>query len=205
MTEPTTTEFEQQQPEQPAGPQPAAPTYPAGEIVAGPSWFWYRIKWIVMGLVFSGWGAWSIYDGFVAWPRANEEARAKGYDELPHDQLGIQLNKIIGIVLTPGGLLMAAWSLYNSRGQYRLTADDTLHVPGHEPVAMHQVRAIDKTQWDRKGIAYIEYERADGGGAGRLRLDDYLYERKPTDDILERIEAAVLPPEGAGAGEEVQA
>ena len=40
--------------------------------------------------------------------------------------------------------------------------------------------------WDRKGIAWIKYKTADGQ-TGEMRLDDFLYDRPPTDAIYERV------------------
>ena len=176
----------------------------AAEVVAKPSRS-YRLKWCIMGLVLVAYGGWSIYDGFVRYPRENEEARREGRDKVPHPGLDVPFNQVIGLALPPFGLAVIIWALHNSRGQYRLVGS-TLHVPGHPPVNMEDIRAIDKTRWDRKGIAVIEYDRPGGAGTGRLSLDDYVYEREPTDAILERIEARVLPAgessEGAAAADE---
>ena len=175
---------------------------PDGDLVARPDRT-YRIKWVAVGLLMLGWGWWSLYDGFVAWERENEraiqEAREQGRpipEKLPHDQLGIQLNRLIGIALQPVGAFLIFWALHSSRGVYRLEGA-TLHVPGHPPVPLDAIREIDKSKWERKGIAYLRYEVPGSVGpqTGRLKLDDYVYERGPTDQILARIEAAVAPAE----------
>jgi hypothetical protein len=88
-----------------------------------------------------------------------------------------------------------AWFLYTSRGEYRLSGD-TLTVPGHPPVPLQFIRSLDKSFWDRKGIAYIDYELPAPSVSGRIKLDDFVYERPPTDAIVERIEhylAAATP------------
>lgn len=167
------------------------------EVVAKPSMS-YRLRWCAMGLAVLAFGLWSIHDGFVKYPRENEAARAKGLQQVPHPGWDIPFNKTFGVVLPPLGLLLVGWALYNSRGRYVLSGQ-TLQVPGHPPVQLDAVRAIDKTLWDRKGIAYLTYETP--GGQGRLKLDDYLYERRPTDVILERIESTLLPQPTAPAAE----
>ena len=183
-----------------APPAASVPASNTGEIVARAD-TWYRRKWLLIGLAALGWGWWSLYDGFVKWPRDNvqaiEEAKAAGKpvpEKLPHDNLGITLNKLIGIGLQPLGAFILFWGWHSSRGQYRFTGD-TLHVPGHPPVPIDAIRAIDESKWDRKGIAYIDYEV--NGTTGRLKLDDYVYERTPTDEIHDRILAAVAPAEAA--------
>jgi hypothetical protein len=168
------------------------------DIVARP-WKRERIKWLVMSLVALGWGWWSLYDGYIGYPRENqralEEAKRQGRpppEKLPRTGYDIPLNKIIGFALQPIGLFLLGWTFYRSRGEYRLSGN-TLHVPGHPPVPFDAIRAIDQSKWQRKGIAYIDYEI--DGKTGRLKLDDYIYEREPTDQIHDRILAAVAPAE----------
>lgn len=181
-----------------ANSQPAA-----GDIVArGDSWF--RMKWVGMGLLFLAGAGWFLYDGFVGWPKENEAiiAKAKAEDRpIPekslHSDTDVALQKVIGFCIVPLSLLIVLRGFRGTRGEYRLSGD-TLHVPGHPPVPLDAIRAIDQSKWDRKGIAFIDYEL--NGKAGRLKLDDYMYQREPTDQIHDRIVAAVAP-ESATAGE----
>lgn len=164
------------------------------EVVAKPS-FSYRLRWCLMGLGVLVFGILSIKDGFFKYPRENEAARAKGLQQMPHPGLDIPFNRTFAVVLPPLGLLIIGWAMYNSRGKYVMTGDQ-LQIPGHPIVPIQSIRAIDKTLWDRKGIVYITYDHA--GTAGKLKLDDYVYEHKPTDLILERIEKTLVP-EGTAA------
>jgi hypothetical protein len=159
----------------------------------------YRIKNLLVVLMLVGWGVWSIYDGFVNWPRQNQEAVQKDpNNKLPHSELDVLLNKILGIALPPLGLLMLAWVFHRSRGEYRLSGT-TLHVPGHPPVPLDNIRRIDKKLWDRKGIALIDYEIPDCPTQQMmtLKLDDFIYEREGTDEILRRIEHYLIPAQEA--------
>ena len=183
---------------------PAAP--PGGDIVARPSSS-YRFKWALMGVAMLAYGWWSLYDGFVNWERENEQAVQQALaagkpkpEKLPHNDLGIQLNRIIGVGLQPLGLAVLGWAFYSSRGRYRLSGG-TLEAPGHPPVPLENIREIDKSKWDRKGIAYLKYEvpGSPAGQTARVTLDDYIYERDPTDQILERIEATLLAPDSEAA------
>lgn len=161
------------------------------EIIAKP-WWWCALKWYLMSAALIAGGGWFLYDGYVKYPRANEAARQAGRDKMPHSEFDLKLQRLIGYALPPLGIACAIWTAYTSRGQYRL-AGNVLHVPGHPPVPVEAIRAIDKRKWDRKGIVYLDYELPDSGKTGRVKLDDYIYEREPTDAILERIEAEVLP------------
>jgi hypothetical protein len=170
----------------------------AGDIVArGDSWF--RLKWVGMGLLFLAGAGWFLYDGFVRWPKENDEIRAKALAEnrpIPekslHSDTDLALQKVIGFGLIPVSLFMVFRGLHGTRGAYRLSGD-VLRVPGHPPVPFDAIRAIDQSKWDRKGIAYIDYDL--NGTTGRLKLDDYMYQREPTDQIHDRIVAAVTPAE----------
>jgi hypothetical protein len=168
-----------------------------------------------------GMGAWFGYDGYITWPRenaridqlnkdietarkANDETRVSALDSersnlKHHTDLDIFWQKALLFSLPPLGLVVLAWALYNSRGRYRLH-DDILNVPGHPPVPLDTIRSIDKTDWDRKGIAYIHYELPNGN-KGAARLDDFLYQRKPTDDIFKRIEDYTGTGDSPAAGE----
>ena len=79
---------------------------------------------------------------------------------------------------------------------------DVLSVPGHPDVPLEAIRQMDKSRWDRKGIAKVEYELAPGQ-SNRLTLDDFIYDRPPTDRIVERIEAH-LARSAPRSGEDVQ-
>lgn len=178
---------------------------------------YYRNMRYLMAVLLVGMGAWFGYDGFVAWPKMNvqirdltaqREAAVRAGDKAKSEQLLTELNKLnkgkektdwdIGLqkflcfTLPPLGLFILIRALYNSRGEYRLEGT-TLSVPGHPPVPFENITEIDRRLWDRKGIAYISYDLGNGQ-KGRLKLDDFLYDRPPTDEIFNRIEAYVSPP-----------
>jgi hypothetical protein len=190
--------------------QPPADTAAAPTIVARPSHYWrdYRAKRLALSVMLVVFGVLFAYDGFVAWPKQNaeidqlgkqiEEARKNGEDrkvsELDarrshiklHSDMDILMQKVLAFVLIPGGVALLAWSFYQSRGQYRL-AENVLHVPGHPPVPLDAITSIDKTRWERKGIAQLDYELP-GGAKGIVTLDDFVYQQRPTDDIFAYIE-----------------
>jgi hypothetical protein len=190
--------------------QPPADTASAPTIVARPSYYWrdYRPKRVALSLMLVVFGVLFAYDGFVGWPRQNERiaqlgrdienARRENREEdvrkadaerskiKLHSGMDILMQKVLAFALIPGGLALLVWSLYQSRGQYRL-AENVLHVPGHPPVPLDAITTIDKTQWKRKGIAYLDYQLP-GGEKGRVTLDDIVYQQYPTDDIFAHIE-----------------
>src|SRR5580692_4480147 len=93
-----------------------------GAIVAKPGRY-YRVARYLMTLLLFGYGAWSIYDGFYSWPNWPVTHPL----EQPKTHTDIILNQILGCGLPPMGLIIMAWAIYNSRGEYRLE-DHILHV-----------------------------------------------------------------------------
>jgi hypothetical protein len=120
---------------------------------------------------------------------ATQPADSQHLSKVPHSDLDIFLQKLLATVCIPFGLFWAFRCFKLSSGEYRLTGN-TLQVPGHPPVELEEIVAIDRRKWDRKGIAYLTYEKT-GGPTGVITLDDFIFERPPTDKIFEIIERSV--------------
>ncbi len=166
----------------------------------------FRLKRYAIVALLVGFGLWSIWDGFFAWPKEAEEYRrldtlieqtpqsdpeyARLVEQQRHveDHSGsdIMLNQLLGVVLPPLGLILLARWLYISRGEIRLDESDTLHVPGRQPIPLSAVKGLDDSRWERKGISFVEFE-VPGGDAGRARLDHDWYQPKPIHAIHGRL------------------
>ena len=107
------------------------------------------------------------------------------------------LQKILTFALPAVGIALVAWARYNSRGEIKLDGE-TLTAPGHPTVTMDQITALDKRLWDKKDIAFVEYEA--GSAKGRIRLDAFVYQTDPIVQIFDRIEA-VMKEESEGSVE----
>jgi hypothetical protein len=182
------------------------------EIVAKSANYFRNARFIVV-LMMLGFGGYCLYDGFAKYPQQNEKqkenALAKARSSLDrtlteseereiikdceknpkNSTMSISLNRAMGFLLPPGGFALLAWTLYRSRGVIRLKGE-TLEVPGHPAIGLDAIRRIDQTLWDRKGIAYIEYELADGN-KGRACLDDFIHNDLAVKEIMTRIETFV--------------
>jgi len=183
-----------------------------GEIIAQPD-AGYRWKHLIVSVAMIGFGLWFAYDGWKKWPEENAritqvqkekdaanaagdstkvEALAKELGDLNfHTDMDLAIQKVLAIVLPAFGLFWGGWTIKDTRGVYRMSGN-TLYIPGHPPVTVDDIRRIDKRKWDKKGIAFLHYEVGQPPTAGVLKLDDFSYERKPTDEILERIEKNVM-------------
>ena len=183
---------------------------------------YYRTTRYIMAVLLLGMGAWFGYDGFKGWPDENariadigkkvDAAKKAGdtaaLDKLnadplvhkpPHSEMDVLIQKALAFGLPLLSASMLFWALYNSRGEYRLSGN-TLMVPGHPAVRLDEIVEIDKRLWDRKGIAYVTYKTS--SRKGQLKLDDFVYDRDPTDEIYKRLESFL---QGGPIGPEAEA
>ena len=163
---------------------------PARDAVVARAATYYRMTRYIMVAVLFGYGIWSIRDGFSAWPKQVAEARAAGKDILPHSQMDIRFNQVLGVLLPPLSILMLVMSLRKSRGEIAINGE-TLTAPGHPPIPFDAITAVDQRLWDRKGIAYVDYDL--GAQKGRITLDDFIYDRDPIDEIHDRLVKQIAP------------
>jgi hypothetical protein len=168
----------------------------SSESIVAPPARAYRLRFAIMFIVFVGMGVWFGYDGFIGYPQQNEVARHqpdyKPGDPVPHTAMDLVFQKSLMAILPIIGIALLIWCLVRSRGEYRLEGT-TLRVPGHPPIELNDVTTINRKYWERKGLAYLSYEQA--GKAGTIRIDDFAYQRGPTDEIFARIEQYLLPGE----------
>jgi hypothetical protein len=181
--------------------QPESPAEPSGDIVARVD-FQYRWRSWVFAIVLLGMGLYCLHDGFVVWPRENAAWEQMGgsvdrSQRPPHDPPGVLFNQIAGILCTAVSIPFLVWREYRSRGEYRLSGL-TLSVPGQPAIALDQIQGLDLVRWERKGIAVLECEVA--GARHRIALHDMIYQRGPTDKIVEQIERRLAAMDSAEAG-----
>ena len=168
---------------------------------------WYRKARYIMAVICFALAGWFAYDGWVNWPEQNRRydeivARKEKPDFTKHSDTDLVMQRALAVTLPVLALGIIGWLLFNSRGCYRL-ANDVLYAPGHPPVPLSAIREIDKSKWDKKGIAYLDYELDDPSGGkpktGTIVLDDFVYQQGPTDEIVKTIEVKVTPPVEADA------
>ncbi len=169
---------------------------------------YYRNARYIMTLLILGFAVFFAYDGWKRYPEINQkidkvdqelqvltnkttktpedEAQLKKlYDEQKelgskHSDTDIMIQKVLACTLPVLGLGYAAFFIGRSRGQFKLE-NGILSAPGHPNVPVAGIEAIDNKMWDKKGIADLKYS------GGVVRLDDFIYEQKPIDQIYEII------------------
>jgi hypothetical protein len=169
---------------------------PSADVVALPDRSFRMKRYLIVAMLI-GMGLWFCYDGFYNWPKQLREAEDLKKQQLtpsekPHSETDILNNKRLGMILPPVGLAVLFYFLYGSRGAYRLSGQ-VLHVPGHPPIPVESITLIDKSKWERKGIARIEYEL--DGKQRSFKLDNFIYQEEPTRLILKRLEEVLFPEE----------
>jgi hypothetical protein len=174
----------------------------------------YRRYRYVMFVLMVGFGCAFLYDGFIRWPAQNDawnkvetqiqlletkpqmrkelddlRAKQKGMTR-KHTDFDLRLQCVLGFALPPLAVCVLILWLRRSRGEYRLE-NDILHVPGYPPIPLNSIDSLDKTRWDRKGIAFASY-KLPNGKTGIVRLDDFIYEAYPIRDMVKCIEESIL-------------
>jgi hypothetical protein len=158
---------------------------PADGVIVARYYRNYRLTRFALVIFMIYWGGLSIRDGFYRYPAENKAAIDQHLEKLPHPGLDVQFNQVFGIALPPLAIVLLVWVLYNSRGEYRFDGT-TLTAPGHPPVPITAIKSIDRTKWDRKSIAYVNYKLPDGE-AGRIKFDHSLYD--PVDKMFLAVES----------------
>jgi hypothetical protein len=179
----------------------SSPTPSNGPLVARAD-FQYRWRVYAIFILLFGYGLWSARDGFIKWPEENRqnEEKIKLHEkaEAPHNYASILINQVLGVVLPGVSLPLFIWLMYRSRGAYRLEGN-TLYLPGRQPIPVEKIQSLDKSRWDKKGIAVVEYQ--DSLGASQTAtMRDMVYERRTTDLIVERLEKALGGSPAANSG-----
>jgi hypothetical protein len=187
---------------------------PSNEPIVARYGSYYRNTRYILTLILFIMAGWFAYDGWKAWPAANAKAaeletrisQTNEKDRLPlqeerrgiktHTELDLLAQRALAVFLPLVGIALTMWARHNSRGEIKL-AGDRLSAPGHPEISLDDVTALDQRLWDRKDIAYVQYEKGDV--KGRIRLDAFIYEAEPIVKICERIEK--LMKEDADAAE----
>ncbi len=172
---------------------------------------YYRNARYVMVLAIFVMAGWFGYDGWAKYPAQNAKIHAnenqikelsgktsdadqrrlaeldkerKELGDLNSD-LAIQLQKLLAIGLPLVGIGYLLFVRHRSRGTFTLD-QNILTAPGHPPVPIEQIKSIDGKLWRKKGIAFLNYDQIEGK-SGQIRLDAFIYDPKPMDDLYEVI------------------
>ena len=174
----------------------------------------YLLRFAIVAGVLLGFSGWSFYDWKYEYPRQMEAGRMY-YQEMSDEILGppslqewvevaqkngwptttppqdypdeasirIQLWQFVGTGVV--GLLVLM-NVMRRWGSWVELEGSNLRNSYGEELTLDQIKKIDKKKWDKKGIAHLYYDQ--DGDEGKFLLDDFIYERPTTDEILLKIE-----------------
>ena len=85
---------------------------------------------------------------------------------------------------------LALWCLFNALptiGKWIKLSDGKVSAKGGAEIELKDITQIDKTRWEKKGIAKVSATDSDGK-VHTMVIDDLMFEREPTDQIMAEIE-----------------
>jgi hypothetical protein len=175
----------------------------------------FYLRFLIIGLAALGFACWALYDGFIAYPHAQERALAfeklleekrgeewdayaieRGWSTTPpvaskpHEEYDVDVKMqfwMAGLAALVG--FFPLFSVWRSRGRWIELNDSGLTSSWGQSVAFDQAELLEKRQWRNKGIAKLRYN--DGGRTRTFVIDDFKFKRKPTDEILAELEKRI--------------
>jgi hypothetical protein len=108
----------------------------------------------------------------------------------------------IGILFTFVAGLPCLLTFIRCLGQWISVDGDGLNNAKGQKVAFDQIQKIDKSKWEKKGIAKLIY--SDGSNEKNFVIDDLKFDREITDQIMELVEEKVGVDKIEGARSEVE-
>jgi hypothetical protein len=123
------------------------------------------------------------------WLRVVEEHGWKAFDPgKPRTEAEIAVQYYMLAICGAAGLLILSKVLW-SIGRWVEMDDAGLRSSRGQEVKFDEIDKIDKKKWENKGIAKVLYQ--DNGRVKVFTLDDFIYDRPTTDDILREVESRV--------------
>ena len=132
-------------------------------------------------------------------------AREKGWssDEFPEkpDEIRHKIQSqylFAGFAVVCGVVCLLKWLL--AKGSWVEGTDTALNTNYGPSFQFDQIESIDKTRWEKKGIAKIKYK--DGGRTRQFVFDDFKFHREPMGRILRTIEKTLADDQIVGGARE---
>ncbi len=179
----------------------------------------YRNRLILIAAGALLYSAWIVYDATVKYPRQldiytayqetikdnpdtwNEvwaqKAKLNGWDPQLTERSQGDINTqwyMFAITFPIGAFCLFSLILWSRR--YIGADDSTLYATGGVAVPFDKITAINASRWEAKGIARVRYDL--GAGQREVLIDDWKFEREPSDQIFQRLCEHVDPQQITG-------
>lgn len=177
----------------------------------------YRWRLVLISVVMVGFGLYCVYDWQVGYPAA--QAKYEKYIELRDanpESSGPQLwaqyaptqgwstkvpkevtdkdiftQLVMACIVLPIGVFFLGKLVVECR-RWVAMDDQGVTASGGHTATWSQMTSLNKDRWRTKGIAYLHYER-DNGGSRKILLDDFKSERSAIKAIVDAIDAHLNP------------
>ena len=176
----------------------------------------YRIRLGILTAMFVFWFAYCMYDGYVAYPRQREIARAyetfrvegrleqwdayaaqhgwpddnDGPPGKDHSESDIRTQFIMGYGVLPLALIFGV-AFFRSSGRWIELNDDSLSASSGQQVKLDDIARLDKLRWRSKGIAVAHYE--DGAKSCKIVLDNFKFSPREISEMVKEVESRLSP------------
>ena len=171
----------------------------------------HLIRLTVVGLFCLGFGLWALYDGKVTYPNQRKRALAflehkeqgrleewtqytadRGWE--PYDPGEPKTESEIAVqffmlAIAGGAGVLVLIHVLRCKGRWIEMDETGLRTSRGQVLTFDQITKIDKKKWDKKGIAKVQYQ--ENGREKVMTLDDFIYDRPTTDDMLRQVEERV--------------
>ena len=177
----------------------------------------FMLRFLLIAVMLLGYALWSLYDGFVAYPK--EMKRAEAFysaemmamgetDRAERWQVIAQENdwkrskpkkpdEVQGLIYWQYGMAFMCTLIgvpmlikyLRSRGAWIGATDQGLQSSGGETVPFDAITQVDKTRWAKKGIARVHYNQ--DGSDKVFVLDDFKFLRDPMGNIMQLLEQKI--------------
>lgn len=114
------------------------------------------------------------------------ENKVKKLLDLEKTDSDIRTQRILGFILVPLSF-MVCLSFMRWLKQTVTCDDSGVSNSKGQTASWESMVKLDKTRWPKKGIAYLHFK--EGDVEQRMLIDDFKYERDPTEQIVRAIEA----------------
>lgn len=184
----------------------------------------YRWRLAIIAVMCLFWGAWSIYDGFVAYPAHNEKVAAfeslktsfpapddwqprwkamaaeKGWSDedpgKPKSSTDIIAQYIMALITAPIGLIFG-FNFLSTYTRWVECDENGLTASGGQKAPYVSITNLNTERWGTKGIAVVSYN-AEDNLPRKLVLDDWKYDRDATTQIVHEVESRIAPEQLTG-------
>ncbi|HEY2761062.1 MAG TPA: hypothetical protein VGI75_09970 [Pirellulales bacterium] len=123
------------------------------------------------------------HDDLLEWAKYAEDRRIPRTPD-------IMTQFIMATVMMTAGLFLVSIPL-RARGRWIEATDDAISSSWGETFRYDEVESVNKRKWRSKGIAKVTY--VSGGRRRTFAVDDYKFDRYPTDAILYELEQRIDP------------